>query len=221
MAERSTELLPNSSLLARSTEPAREGTGTRAPIRWRVPFGVWSLRLAALSYLGVCVIVPLLVIYVAGLQNGLGALIESVTQPAALHAIGLTLWTAALMTVINVIMGTLTAYVLVSYTFPGKGLLNALIDLPFAIPTLITGVMLVLLYGPQTIIGSFFEKQLHFRLLYAPPGIVLVLLFISYPFVVRTVQPALIQLEPEQQEAAFTLGGTPWYTFRRIILPAI
>src|SRR5205085_3043846 len=107
----------------------------------------------------------------------------SLVRPAAINAVFLTVWTAAVMTLINMVMGTLTAYVLVTYRFPGKNLLNTLVDLPFAIPTLVTGVMLVLLYGPQTAVGEFFEKQLGFKVIFAPPGIVLSLLFVGYPFV--------------------------------------
>jgi len=179
------------------------------------------LRLTALSYLAACVIVPVLVIVVEGLRGGIGLLVESIARPSALHAIGLTLWTAALMTVINVMMGTLTAYVLVNFKFRGKGLLNALIDLPFAIPTLVAGVMIVLLYGPQTALGAFLQKQIGIQILYAPPGIVLALLFVSFPFVVRTVQPALRQLDPDHAEVSYTLGASTGYTFRRVIFPAI
>ncbi len=96
-----------------------------------------------------------------------------------------------------------------------------MIDLPFAIPTLVTGVMLVLLYGPQTASATLFEEQFGTRLIYAPPGIVLALLFLGYPFVTRAVQPVLAGLDIHQQEAAHTLGASGWTTFRRVILPAI
>ncbi|MBI1279222.1 MAG: sulfate ABC transporter permease subunit [Anaerolineaceae bacterium] len=184
-------------------------------------WGKWGLRLAAVTYLAAFVAVPVIVVNVEGLRSGWDLFWSSLVRPAALNAIWLTLWTAALMTVINVIMGTLTAYVLVSYRFPGKEILNTLVDLPFAIPTLVTGVMLVLLYGPQTPIGSFFDKQLGIKLLFAPPGIVIALLFVGYPFVIRAVQPVLLTLEPNQQDAAQTLGASDWYTFRRVIFPAI
>jgi len=184
-------------------------------------WGKWGLRLAAITYLAAFVAVPVIVVNVEGLRSGWDLFWGSLVRPAALNAIWLTLWTAALMTVINVIMGTLTAYVLVSYRFPGKEILNTLVDLPFAIPTLVTGVMLVLLYGPQTPVGGFFEKQLGFKLLFAPPGIVIALLFVGYPFVIRAVQPVLLTLEPNQQDAAQTLGASDWYTFRRVIFPAI
>ncbi len=189
--------------------------------RVRPAWGKWGLRLAAATYLLAFVAVPVLVVNVEGLRSGLDLFWASLVRPAAFNAVILTLWTAAVMTVINVVMGTLTAYVLVSYRFPGKEILNTLVDLPFAIPTLVTGVMLVLLYGPQTAVGSFFEKQLGFKLLFAPPGIVIALLFVGYPFVIRAVQPVLLTLEPNQQDAAQTLGASDWYTFRRVIFPAI
>jgi sulfate/thiosulfate transport system permease protein len=187
----------------------------------RVPWGTYGLRFAALSYLALFILIPLVVISIQGFREGLDVFWTNLTRPAALSAIGLTLWTAAVMTVINTIMGTLTAYVLVSYKFPGKTLFNTFIDLPFAIPSLVTGVMLVLLYGPQTALGGFFDKQLGFKIIFAPPGIVMALLFISYPFVVRTVQPVLAQLDLNQQEAAHTLGASPVITFRRVIFPVI
>jgi ABC-type molybdate transport system permease subunit len=99
----------------------------------------------------------------------------------AWHALTLSLWTAAVMAVINAVMGTLTAYVLVRYSFPGKRLLNGLIDLPFAIPTLVTGVMLVVLYGPQRALGAWFDQNLGLKIIFAPPGIILALLFITIP----------------------------------------
>lgn len=184
-------------------------------------FGAWGLRLAAITYLVVFVAVPVLVVNIEGFRGGLDLFWNSLTRPAALNAIWLTIWTAAVMAVINVIMGTMTAYALVHYRFPGKELLNSLVDLPFAIPTLVTGVMLVLLYGPQTAIGGFFDEQLGFRIIFAPPGIVMTLLFVGYPFVIRAVQPVLMTLEANQEEAAQTLGASGWYTFRRVIFPAI
>jgi sulfate transport system permease protein len=187
----------------------------------RVPFGTWSLRFAVLTYLFIMIAIPVVVIAVDGLRGGFDALWTAVTRPAAISAIWLSIWTAAVMAAINMVMGTLTAYVLTVYHFPGKRFLNALIDLPFAIPTLVTGVMLVLLYGPQTSIGAFFQQEFGTRLIFAPPGIVLALLFLGYPFVTRAVQPVLAGLDLNQQEAAHTLGASAWTTFRRIILPAI
>jgi sulfate transport system permease protein len=181
----------------------------------------WGLRSAALIYLVVLIMVPLFVISIEGLRNGWDIFWTNITRPAALSAVWLSVWTATIMAIINTIMGTLTAYVLTVYRFPGKRFLDSMVDLPFAIPTLVTGVMLVLLYGPQTIIGSFFEDQLGVRVLFAPPGIILALLFLGYPFVIRTVQPVLEQLDVNQQDAAYTLGASGFTTFLRVVLPAI
>ena len=164
---------------------------------------------------------PILVIYVQGLRFGLDTFIESLTRPDTANAIRLSVWTSVVMTIINTIMGTLTAYVLVVYRFPGKKLFNLLIDIPFAVPTLVIGVMLVLAYGPQTFLGAFFSEQFGIRVVFDTPGIVLALLFVGYPFVIRTVQPVLLQIEANQQEAAHTLGASPWTTFFRIILPVL
>jgi sulfate transport system permease protein len=127
---------------------------------------------------------------------------------------------AAVITVINAMMGTLTAYVLVRSRFPGRGLFNALVDMPFAIPTLVTGVMLVALYGPQRTLGAWLQWH-GIQVIFATPGIMLALLIVTYPFVIRTVQPMLIGAEKGQEEAAYTLGASKWTTFWRIVLPDI
>jgi sulfate transport system permease protein len=166
-------------------------------------------------------IIPLAVIAQDGLREGLTGLWRAVTFPVAWHALQLTLWTAAVMVLINTIMGTLTAYVLVRYEFPGKDFLNAIIDLPLAIPTLVTGVMLVVLYGPQQVVGAWLDQQWGIEIIFAPPGIILALLFITFPFVVRAVQPVLLGLDKQHEQAAATLGAGAWTIFRRITLPAL
>jgi sulfate transport system permease protein len=183
------------------------------------PWGRLGLRAAALSYLAVMLLIPLAVIFQDGLKEGLGEFWAQVTNPIAWSALVLTLWTSAVMTVINTIMGTLTAYVLVRYRFPGKGILNSIVDLPLAIPTLVTGVMLVILFGPQQTLGAWLKEELGFSIIFAPPGIILALLFITFPFVVRAVQPVLIDLDRTQEDAAATLGARGWTVFRRITLP--
>jgi sulfate transport system permease protein len=166
-------------------------------------------------------IIPLLVIIQDGTREGLAELWRQVTLPIAWHALKLTLWTSAVMMVINTIMGTLTAFVLVRYDFPGKTILNAIIDLPLAIPTLVTGVMLVILFGPQEAVGAWLKERFDFSVIFAPPGIILALLFLTFPFVVRSVQPVLLELELAQEHAAATLGAEGWTIFRRIILPPL
>lgn len=210
MAEMSFSFEPN---------PARDAISA-AP-RSQRNYGLWGLRLAAVAYLGAFILIPVIVVNVQGLRFGVDAFWRSVSRPEAVSAIWLTVWTSGLMALINTVMGTLTAYVLVAYRFPGKALFNTLIDLPFAIPTLVTGVMLVLLYGPQTGVGRFFRDTLNINILFATPGIVIALLFVGYPFVIRTVQPVLLALDINQQEAAQTIGADGWTTFRKVILPAL
>jgi sulfate transport system permease protein len=200
-----------------STTLSCSGRGRRAPGLG----GALGVRALALTYLAVMLIVPLSVIFYDGLRGGLGGLWRSIAQPVAWHALTLSLWTAGLMALINAVMGTLTAYVLVRYSFPAKRLLNALIDLPFAIPTLVTGVMLVVLYGPQRALGAWLDQNLGLKVIFAPPGIILALLFITFPFVTRAVQPVLQSLDHDQEEAAATIGAGSWTIFRRVVLPAI
>ena len=180
-----------------------------------------GLRAASFTFILVMVLIPLAVILQDGFREGLAEFWRQVTLPVASHAILLTLWTSALMTAINGTMGLLTAFVMVRYTFPGKAILNAIVDLPLAIPTLVTGVMLVILYGPQQALGAFLDQELGLRVIFAPPGIVLALLFITFPFVVRTIQPVLLELDRQQEHAAATLGASRWTIFRRIIFPAL
>jgi sulfate/thiosulfate transport system permease protein len=187
----------------------------------RYPWGRWGLRGIALTYLFAMLIIPLLVIFQDGLREGLGEFWHQVTTPIAWSALILTLWTSAIMTVINTVMGTLAAYVLVRFEFPGKSLLNAVIDVPLAIPTLVTGVMLVVLFGPQQALGAWLKDEFGFSIIFAPPGIILALLFITFPFVVRAVQPVLIELDRTQEDAATTLGANGWTIFRRITLPPL
>ena len=185
------------------------------------PWGKFGLRGAAFSYLALLLIIPLLVILRDGLSAGLGEFWKEVTKPVALSALWLTFWTAAIMTLMNAAMGALTAYVLVRYEFAGKRLLNGLIDLPLSIPTLVTGVMLVILFGPQEAVGAWLKSQLGISVIFAPPGIILALLFVTFPFVVRTIQPVLLNLDLSQENAAATLGAGSWTIFRRITFPQL
>lgn len=184
-------------------------------------FSKWFLRVPTFLFIGVMILVPLAVILQDGFREGLSGLIHQIQLPIAKHAILLTLWTSALMTVINAVMGLATAYLLVRYEFPGKRFLNAIVDLPLAIPTLVTGVMLVMLYGPQGSLGNFLSENIGLQIIFAPPGIVVSLLFISFPFVVRSIQPVLMNLDLSQEKAAATLGSPPWHTFRKVVLPAL
>jgi sulfate/thiosulfate transport system permease protein len=204
---------------------ARDAQVSGRPRLWRhirqSRSGNLGVRGAAFTYLAVMLIIPLLVIFHDGLREGLGGLWYHVTLPVAWHALKLTLWTSAVMTVINAFMGLMTAFVLVRYTFPGRAILNAIVDLPLAIPTLVTGLMLVILYGPQQALGAWLKDELGLAVIFAPPGIILALLFITFPFVVRSVQPVLLEMERQQEDAAATLGAGAWTIFRRVTLPPL
>ncbi len=145
-------------------------------------------------------------------RPGARAFWEALREPFAWHSLKLTFVTAFVMVVVNVLTGTATAWVLVRYDFPGRGLVNALIDMPFAVPTVVTGVMLVVLYGPSSVVGTILGRY-GWAVIYHQPGIVLALLFVTYPFVIRSVQPVLIELDRAEEEAAATLGAGAWTTF--------
>jgi sulfate/thiosulfate transport system permease protein len=201
-----------------STPP--DGPSPRAAARAALPWGRWGLRGTAVLYLGLMIALPLAAILANGLRDGLTAFWADLTGPAAFAALKLTVILAVVVTAINAVMGTLTAYVIVRYRFYGRGLLNGLIDMPFAIPTLVTGVMLVALYGPQRTLGAWLSAH-GIQIIFATPGIVLALLVITYPFVIRAVQPVLMEAERSEEEAAQTIGASRWTTFLRVVFPTI
>jgi sulfate/thiosulfate transport system permease protein len=209
---------------APSPAPPRTTGGAPPPAKATAtaprPWGRWGLRGTAIAYLGLGVALPLLAVIERGFSAGLLEFWRFVTAPAAADALRLTLLMAAIMTAINVVFGVATAYVLARYEFPGRGLFNGLVDLPFSVPTLVTGLMLVVLYGPAGFLGRWLEGH-GMKIIFAQPGILLALLFVCYPFVVRTVQPVLLGAERSEEEAAWTLGASRWRTFWRITLPEI
>ncbi|MCB9552389.1 MAG: sulfate ABC transporter permease subunit [Myxococcales bacterium] len=179
-----------------------------------------ALRGGVVAYITLLVAVPLVGLAVFGLADGPAALVDRLGAPVARAALWLTLWTALLVGVVDVLLGAATAWVLVRYRFPGRALLSAAIDLPLAIPTLVAGVMLAVLYGPDALLGARLAAA-GLDVAFAPPGIVLALLFVTLPFVVRAVEPVLAEVDPAEEEAARTLGAGPWRTFRAVFLPAI
>ena len=179
-----------------------------------------SLRGAAIVYLGGMILLPVIAVIFKGFSGGVHELNLALHGPGAMAALKLTLITATITAVVDGVMGTLLAYVLVRYEFPGRGVLSAIVDLPIAIPTLVMGLMLVAIYGPNAPIGRFLEKA-GIHVIYAPLGVQLALLVVTLPFVLRTVQPVLLELDPAEEEASRTLGASGWTTFRRVVLPAI
>jgi len=186
----------------------------------RLPLGRWGLRGVALVYLGAMVALPTVAVVTRGFGHGFASLRDAMAVPGAAAAIRLTLITAALAAVINGAFGTLLAYILVRLRFPGRAILNTVVDLPFAVPTLVTGVMLVALYGPNSPVGGFLKRH-GVQVIFATPGILLAVLFVTLPLVVRAVEPVLLELDRSEEEAAHVLGAGGWTTFRRVVLPAI
>jgi sulfate/thiosulfate transport system permease protein len=165
----------------------------------------------AVTYLSLVVLIPLAVLVYHGTSGGWSQFWSDISTPDALAALKLTVLASLAVAVINVVMGTLIAWVLVRDSFPGKGVLDALIDLPFALPTIVAGLVLLVLYGDKSPLG------LH--LAYKQISVVIALLFVTLPFVVRTVQPVLLELDRDMEQAAYSLGAGPATTFRRIVLP--
>jgi sulfate transport system permease protein len=159
------------------------------------------------------VLLPLAAVATKAFGGGLSAFWHDVSDREAMSALKLTLGLALVVTLVNAVMGTLIAWVLVRDQFPGKGIVNALIDLPFALPTIVAGLTLLALYGPR--------GPAPFNIAYTRIGVAAALLFVTLPFVVRAVQPVLLTLDRETEEAAESLGATPWVTFRRVILPSL
>jgi sulfate/thiosulfate transport system permease protein len=162
-------------------------------------------------YLSLIVLIPLAAVVWHSGDNGANGFWAAITTPDSWASLKLTLVASAIVALINVVMGTLIAWVLVRDRFPGKAVVDTLIDLPFALPTIVAGLVLLALYGPNS--------PLHINLAYTRLSVGIALLFVTLPFVVRTVQPVLLELDRDMEQAAYSLGASPWLTFRRIILP--
>jgi sulfate/thiosulfate transport system permease protein len=166
-----------------------------------------------MGYLSVIVLLPLAAVAARSMDGGLDGFWTAVSGPEAVAALKLTVIVSLIVAALNAVTGTLIAWVLVRDEFPGKRLISALIDLPFALPTIVAGLTLLALYGPRS--------PLNVDVSFTRVGIAMALLFVTLPFVVRSVQPVLLTLEPEAEEAAASLGAKPRQVFRRIVLPSI
>jgi sulfate transport system permease protein len=163
--------------------------------------------------MSVIVLIPLAAVTVKAFNHGLAAFWDSVTTTVSVTALGETMLASLIVAAIGAVMGTLVAWVLVRDQFPGKRIINSLIDLPFALPTIVAGLTLLALYGPDSPFGI--------HLAYTRAAVIVALLFVTLPFVVRSVQPVLIELDREVEDAAASLGASNATTFRRIVLPAL
>ena len=183
--------------------------------RWRI-----GLRTVALAYLALLLLLPVGLIFYRTFEHGIGAVWDSVTTPAAIHAFSLTLEVTLIAVPLNTVFGILAALALARGEFRGKALFDALIDLPFAISPVVIGLSLILVYGTTGWVGEELAAA-GVQVIFSVSGIVLATIFVSLPFVVREVTPVLREVGDEQEQAAATLGASPWQAFWRITLPSI
>ena len=174
----------------------------------------------SLFWLCLIVLIPFAVLFGQAGQLGLGNFLEIVTSERVLHALKITFGTSLAAVLVNLVFGLITAWVLVRYSFPGKKIVDAFIDLPFALPTAVAGIALTTLYAPNGLIGQVLQK-FDIKVAFTPAGITVALIFISLPFIVRTVQPVLEDLEVDLEDAATCLGASRWQIFSKVIFPAI
>jgi sulfate transport system permease protein len=176
--------------------------------------GKVALRTVALGYLAALLVVPVGMVFYRAFEKGIGPAWEAVTTPPAQHAFFLTILIAAIAVPANAVFGVACAWVLARYDFRGKRLLDALVDLPFAVSPVVIGLALILVWGRDGWLGST-------QVIFSTPGMVLATIFVSLPFVVREVEPVLREEGVEQEQAARTLGANAWQVLRRITLPTI
>jgi len=174
-----------------------------------------------LVYLSLIVLIPLAGVFLKTSELSLAEFWQVATSPRALASYRISFGLSMIAAAINAVFGLLLAWVLVRYRFPGKRLVDALIDLPFALPTAVAGISLTAIYAKNGWLGQFIEGQLGIQVAFAPLGILVALTFIGLPFVVRTVQPVLEDIETELEEASASLGADRWQTFRRVLLPIL
>lgn len=177
-------------------------------------------RGVVIAYVALLVALPIVALVARAVHDGSDAFVEALGRAAARDALVLSLRTAALTALIQAVLGTATAIVIVRGNVPGRKLLSALVDLPLSMPTLVAGVMLVIMFGPSSAIGRWLATH-DASVVYTETAIVLSLLFVTFPFVVRAVEPVLLELDPAEEEAAATLGASRILTFRTVVLPAI
>jgi sulfate transport system permease protein len=173
-----------------------------------------------LAYLSLIVLIPLATVFINTATLSFGQFWDIVSTPRVVATYRLSFGASLLAAAINVIFGVLLAWVLVRYTFPGKKLIDALIDLPFALPTAVAGISLTAIYAKNGWLGQYLEP-LGIKVAFTPLGVLVALIFIGLPFVVRTVQPVLEDLDVEFEEAAASLGATRWQTIVRVVLPTL
>ena len=178
------------------------------------------LIVITLGFLGLFVVLPIVTVFIEALAQGLGTYFAKLREPDALSAIKLTLLTAAIAVPLNVVFGVAAAWLISKYRFPGKSLLITLIDLPFSVSPVVSGLIYVLVFGARGLLGNWLEDR-GWEIIFAPPGIVLATVFVTFPFVAREVLPLMQDQGNDEEEAALTLGASGWRIFFQVTLPKI
>lgn len=191
-----------------------------APMDWRRRWLRRVLVGIALTYAGILILAPIAGLFLGAFANGIGEALAIFRDPQVLKAFGLTVRISLLVVAIHAVFGTAVAWMLVRDQFPGKSLINGMVDLPFAVSPVVVGYMLLLLFGRQGLLAPVLQA-LNIRVAFAVPGMVLATLFVTLPFMIRELVPVLKAFGVQQEQAAATLGASGWQTFWRITLPAL
>lgn len=189
--------------------------------RRRFPWQKWLLITAGLLLTFFILVIPLVWIFVTALSDGIGGVVRALAEADMLHAIWLTVIVALITVPVNLIFGTLLAWLVTQFRFPGRQLLLTLADLPFAVSPVIAGLLYLLLYGSNSWLGGFLESSLDTQIMFALPGIVLVTIFVTCPYVVRELVPVMLSQGAQEEEAAVLLGARAWQIWWRVTLPNI
>ncbi len=195
--------------------PAQVWLGT-----FRKKWVEWTLITLVVGYVAFLIISPLIALTTSAFERGAGEVFSALAHPLTLNAFWNTVWIALIVVIVHSVFGTIVAWVMVRHRFPGRDLLNGLIDMPFAISAVVAGYMLLLLFGRNGLLAPLLEST-GIRIAFAFPGIVLATLFVTLPFIVRELIPVLEAFDIRQEKAAATLGASAWQTFWRVTLPAL
>lgn len=222
---------PSRSLVraARAEKAAPAAKRETGPVRFALPrlhaysaLPGFKLGLGVtLAYVSLLLLLPLAALVARPWEHGADAFVAAISEPRTLQALRLSFTAAVAAALVNVVCGLALAWVLSRYDFPGRRVLDAMVDLPFALPTAVAGVALATLYGPAGPFGAVLNNLLGLKVAYTPAGVFVALIAVGLPFIVRSVQPVLEDFDAEIEEAALTLGATPWQRFRRVALPAL
>jgi sulfate transport system permease protein len=180
----------------------------------------WALIALVVGYVAFLIITPLVALTTSAFERGAGEVFSALAHPMALNAFWNTLWIALIVVLVHSVFGTIVAWVMVRHRFPGRDLLDGLIDMPFAISAVVAGYMLLLLFGRNGLLAPLLESA-GIRVAFAFPGIVLATLFVTLPFIIRELIPVLEAFDIRQEKAAATLGASAWQTFWRVTFPAL